>query len=186
RQKGLSPDETTLSTTVLRIAGDGQQKELRCVDLRRYADSSRATKQLTAIEQRLERLVAWAYAGGDAGVESALAMANEQLRREVPEAPPLQATDLQSARQAADGGLEVTFERRKVGAGQDPFTFVYAHMELPAEGAAKVTVKANLVAAALAADGKAAKELNLNPPAIASDSSVKYDYPIVYIRLARQ
>jgi RNA polymerase sigma factor (sigma-70 family) len=183
RQKGLSANEATLPTTVLRIAGDGQQKELRCADLRRYADSSPATKQLVAIEQRLERLIAWAYAGGDAGVESALAMANEQLRREVPEAPLLQASDLQSAIQGSDGGLEVTFERRKVA--QDPFTFVYARMERPTKGEANVVVKANL-AAPRAADGKAAKEINLNPPAIATDSSVKYDYPIVYIRLARQ
>jgi hypothetical protein len=41
-------------------------------------------------------------------------------------------------------------------------------------------------APARAAEGKSAKEsLNLDPPAIATDSSVKYDYPIVYVRLVR-
>jgi hypothetical protein len=33
---------------------------------------------------------------------------------------------------------------------------------------------------------RAPAALNLNPPAVATDSSVKIDYPIVYVRLLRQ
>src|SRR5262245_4180144 len=46
---------------------------------------------------------------------------------------------------------------------------------------------AKLAAAALSSDGKQANgRLNLDPPAIATDKSVKYDYPIVYVRVLRK
>src|SRR5262249_42931359 len=45
---------------------------------------------------------------------------------------------------------------------------------------------AGLVVRVFPADEKSAKSpLNLDPPAIATDPSVKYDYPIVYVRLLR-
>jgi hypothetical protein len=183
RRRGLALDAAARPLTVVHLCADGKAKELHCADLRRFGDSSPQTRQLAAIEQRLEQLLSWTYAGGDAGVATALRSANDELRRQFPEAPLLQAADLQTAVPKTDGSLELTFERRQVGT--EPFTFVYARLERPAQGEAKVIVKADL-ALARAADNKVPKEINLSPPSIATDPSVKYDYPIVYVRLLRQ
>jgi hypothetical protein len=61
-----------------------------------------------------------------------------------------------------------------------------AEIEDRPQGEAKAK-DANLAAAALSSDGKQANgRLNLDPPAIATDKSVKYDYPIVYVRVLRK
>ena len=159
RRRGLLPKSAGPPLTIVRLCADGQTKELRCPDLRCFGDNSPETKPLAAIEQRLERLRSWAYAGGNMGVAAALRSANDELRRQFPEAPLLEGSDLQAAVPNAEGGLEMTFERRGVGGEQEPFTFIYARLERSARGEFKVTVKADLAQAR--ADAKGAKELNL-------------------------
>ena len=121
-------------------------------------------------------------AGGDAGLASALQAANEQLRRQFPEAPPFTADDLQFAVRRA-GKTELAFERRQVSADRDPFSFIYARIERPAGGEPQVTVKANLAAAAK--PQRKAGPLDPRPKPIAADATVKYDYDIVYVRSPR-
>lgn len=146
-------------------------------------------RQLWAVQQRLERVVTWLHAGGNEGVASALQLANAELHRQFPEAPALTAVDLQAAYQEADGRSTITLERRAVSADRDPFTFAYVQIQQPAGGAAKVTVKANLGLVAKADIPDEHKPptgaLDVNPPPIASDATVKYDYDIVYVRAPR-
>src|SRR5262245_53142242 len=54
---------------------------------------------------------------------------------------------------------------------------------------AAVTIGLALLLGTLAGkpeEKRASAPINLDPPAVASDSSVKIDYPIVYVRLLRQ
>src|SRR5213075_2558501 len=96
------------------VSLDGRDRELRCTDPSAHAANSPEGARLAAIEGRIERLTAWAYVGGDPGVESTLAAANAQLRRDFPDAPPLVADDVRTAVQRTDGSSQVVFERRAV------------------------------------------------------------------------
>jgi RNA polymerase sigma factor (sigma-70 family) len=180
--------EADLPDSIIRICADNRELEVRCPDLRSGGERSPDVSKLQAVEKRLERLLTWAYAGGQPGVETALKAANEQLRRQFPEAPPLAPTDLQRAHQRADGGGELVFERRGISADHDLFSFVYAQIERLAQGEPRVVVKANLLAAKQAAEKpKLYKDaIGLEPPPIGKDPAVKYDFDIVYVRAPRE
>ncbi|MBL8797361.1 MAG: sigma-70 family RNA polymerase sigma factor [Planctomycetia bacterium] len=175
-------------TTTIHIVADGNDCRLQGADLVRYAMTSSAARQLLAIQQRLESLNTWLHAGEHAGVAAALRLANEQLGRQFPDAPLLTANDLHTALQRSDGTSEVVFERRGISADRDPFSFAYARIERPAQGEPRILVKANLVSTAGATVARKPKDepLNVNPPPIAKDESVKYDYDIVYVRAPRK
>ena len=102
----------------------------------------------------------------------------------------LTAADLQSARRQTDDRSELVLERRGIAADRDPFSFVYAKVDRSAKGEMTVTVRANLSAApGTGADGAEKLYLdpiNVNPPHISTDKSVKYDYDIVYVPRAAQ
>src|SRR5262249_19214242 len=59
----IQPGTNSL-TTQLRVCADGREHEIQFGDLRRLAGTVDEARQLAAIEERLERLVTWAYAGG--------------------------------------------------------------------------------------------------------------------------
>jgi len=198
-QQFFAIDPTKLPTgrpgtaTVLRVQANGKEHTVRVEALAAQAarlPDAKELAQLLAIQQKLERLATWIHAGEQAGVDVALKAANEQLKKQFPDAPALTADDLQSARQLTDGPREVVLERRKVNE-KDPFSFVWARVQHAGKGEAAVTVKANLGAPAVAAapTGKDEKlyldPIKLASPAIASDPSVKYDYDIVYVRAPR-
>jgi hypothetical protein len=185
-QDGLVPGSGATGATLLRVQGDGREHEVRFSDLRSHADCTRETKRLAAIEQRLGRLVHWAYAGGKTGLDAALKRANERLQKEFPDAPQLTAADLQSAVQKVNGSAHVILERRGVARDKNPFSFIYASLDWA--GAAEephVTVKANLADTPPSQDKKkpVARDLPVSLPVpVGSDKAVKYDYPIVYVR----
>jgi hypothetical protein len=114
-----------LPIAIVRVSADEREQEIRCADLQACAAGDDANR-LLAIERRLERLAIWTHAGGHAGVSRALQIANDQLRRQFPEAPLLTADDLRSAKQTGDGVVELTLERRGVaGNGKTVKQFVH-------------------------------------------------------------
>jgi hypothetical protein len=137
-----------LFSTVLSVRADNQQHEIRyateAVADRRCSDA----RQLVAIQQRLERLRNWTYAGGHAGLATAVRLANQELHRKFSGAPLLKDVDLTSAVQRPDGGSVVVLERYGVSADGNPFSFVHAGVERPREGEIMVAVRANLADAA--------------------------------------
>jgi hypothetical protein len=189
-QDGLAQSSGATGSTLLRVLADGREHEVRCVDLRAYADCTPETKRLAAIEKRLERLVHWVHAGGRAGLEAALERANQSLQKEFPEAPRFTAADLQFAVQKVNGSAQVIFERNGVARDRNPFSFIYASLDwASAEEDPHVSVKANL------ADTPGPSQQNKKvvakdlppglPKPVANDKAVKYDYPIVYVRAPR-
>ena len=160
-------------SAVLRVSVDGRAREVRCVDFAGGEGGAEAAR-LYAIRQRLERLVAWAYAGGDAGVAAAVDAANAQLRRDFPDAPPLRAEDVRSAVQRTDGSAQVVLERRAVASDKNPFSFVYARVEKDSPaGAARVVARADLSAAAAGARVKRpARSLRSTSPSSARSASM--------------
>jgi len=187
RQLGIPETKAGRLATMLQIQADGQERALRCTDLARQAQQTEAAQHLLAVQHRLERLITWIHAGEEPGVTAALRLANDRLRQEFPEAPPLTASDLQGALQRADNSGELIFERRGVSADRDPFSFVYVRIDRPAAGEPQITVKANLASTLAGEVARKPNEtpLNVNPPPIGSDASVKYDYDIVYVRAPR-
>lgn len=190
-KKGVS--SRSGAATVLRIQANAKQNDVRCDALpsrARACPDIKELQQLASIQQRLERLATWIHAGEKAGVEAALKSANEQLKKQFPEAPALTADDLQSAQQRADGHSELTLERRRIS-DKDPFSFVYARVQKATDGEAKVVVRANLGVAPEAKPPSGDKEklyldpINVDPPHISTDPTVKYDYDIVYVRAPR-
>jgi RNA polymerase sigma factor (sigma-70 family) len=181
--------------TLLRIQANGKQHEVRFEALTAQArkfPEIQQLKQLAAVQTRLEKLAVWLHAGGQPGVDGAVKSANEQLKKQFPESPALTATDLQTAKQQADGTTLLTFERRGV-VEKEPFSFVYASVRQPASGDPKVTVRANLVAAAGNAKPPSGEKermyldpINLTVPDISTDPTVKFDYDIVYVRTPRK
>jgi RNA polymerase sigma factor (sigma-70 family) len=182
-------------TTTFRIRADGRDHEVHCAALseslaRQFADVPEVGR-LRNLQQRLERLVTLMHAGGKEGVATSVKAANDQLRRQFPEAPPLTAADLQSAHQQADGRTELTFERRGVAADRDPFSFVYVRIDRPVQGEALITVRASLTST-VGSGSQAPPEklyldpINVTPQPIAADASVRYDYDIVYVRMPRK
>jgi RNA polymerase sigma factor (sigma-70 family) len=172
-------------TTNLHIRADGKDHALRCSTRAAVTPDAR---KLQAIEQRLERLVAWVNAGQQPGLDAAVRLANEHLNSQFPDAPLLTPSDLQSALQTDDGQSEVTLERRGVSKDRDPFSFVYARVERAGQGQPKVTAKANLEGqsgTARVTKKPNTEPINVEPPPIAKDPTVKYDYDIVYVRAPR-
>src|SRR5205823_6303314 len=79
-----------------------------------------------------------------------------------------------------------------VAGDREPFSFVYARVERTAQGDARVTIKANLGDTSVAQKDAVKPEakrylepLSLDPPPIAKDPAVVYDYDIVYVRAPR-
>jgi RNA polymerase sigma factor (sigma-70 family) len=193
-KKGYPAGFRDAPTTTFHIRADGKDHEVRCQALgeglaRQFPDVPEIAR-LRNLQQRLDRLVTVMHAGGNDGVAAAVKSANEQLRRQFPEAPPLAAADLQSAHQQADGRAELTFERRGVAADRDPFSFVYVRIDRPVQGDATVTVRASLTSTAGVYQPPPEKlyldPINVTPPPIAGDASVRYDYDIVYVRFPRK
>ncbi len=177
------------ATVVLQVHADGREHEVRCPDFAHLGEDAPEAGHLRAIGRRLERLAGWAYAGGRDGVAAALGHANRRLSQDFPKAPALTDDDFRSAGPRPDGGTEVAFERRGVAPDGNPFSFVYARLEMPArKGDPRVTVKADLSAAAPAkADDRPPRgPFDVHPRPIARDSSVKYDYDIIYVRAPRK
>jgi RNA polymerase sigma factor (sigma-70 family) len=180
---------TGAATAVVQVRADGREHEVHCPDFARLGQDSPDADHLRAIGRRLERLAGWAYAGGKDGVAAALEHANRRLSQDFPKASPLAADDFQSAGPRSEGGTEVSFERRGVAPDGNPFSFVYARLEMPAtKGEPRVTVKADLSAAAppKADDRPPRGPFDLHPRPIAKDPSIKYDYDIVYVRAPRK
>jgi hypothetical protein len=172
-------------TTSLHIRADGKDRALRRPS---HVVATSDARKLQAIEQRLERLVAWVNAGQRPGVDAAVRLANEQLASQFPDAPLLTPSDLQSALRTDDDQSEVTLERRGVSKDRDPFSFVYARIERAGQGQPKVTAKANLEGqsgTARVTKKPNTEPINVEPPPIAKDPTVKYDYDIVYVRAPR-
>ncbi len=188
-QDGLAPSTVEMDATVLRVCADGREHVVRCSDLHSYADRADETKRLAAIQQRLQRLVHWSYAGGQPGIEAALKRANERLRQEFPEAPLLSAGDLQFAVQKVNGSAQAIWERTSVAKDKNPFSFVHARLDwASAEEEPQVIVKANLADTPTPKPGKKKENKDLppgQPVPVAADKTVKYDYPIVYVRAPR-
>jgi hypothetical protein len=186
---GATPAGSGARSVTLCVSVDGRDRELHCTDPAGNAARGAEAARLAAIERRLERLTAWAYAGGDAGVESTLAAANAQLRRDFPDAPPLAGDDVRTAVQRTDGSSQVVFERRAVAADHNPFSFVYARVEKDTATAdARVVIRADLATADAA--GPALKQkrkgpFNIVPTPIAQEKGVNWNYPIVYVRVPR-
>ncbi len=177
------------ATVLLKVQADGREHEVRGPDPSRLGGESPEAGHVRAIGERLERLAGWVYAGGREGVAAALEHANRQVDRDFPETPRLRADDFQSAEPRAGGGTEVVFERRGVAPDGNPFSFVYARLEVPAKGEPRVTVKADLASRGSNAEpsNKPKKgPLDVQPKPIATDPTVKYDYDIVYVRSPRK
>jgi RNA polymerase sigma factor (sigma-70 family) len=182
------PGRSGAATVSLEVQADGRKHALRCPDPAHLDPHVPEAGHLRAISERLEKLAGWAYAGGHEGVSAALEHVNRQVSRDFPEAPRLSADDFQLARPCADGNTEVVFERRGVAPDGNPYSFVYARLEVPKEGKPQVTVKASLTPTAPKADSPRKPRTaprDVHPRAIADDPTVKYDYDIVYVRVPR-
>lgn len=126
-------------TTVLRVKTAAKEHEVSQYSLKATAESHKNIKalaQLTAIEARLQRLMHETRAGGKAALDDIVKVANEHLKKQLPEAAPLTAADLQEAFVKADGEKQVNFYRL----GQGPGAYVLVKLVLPAKGPAKVEV----------------------------------------------
>jgi RNA polymerase sigma factor (sigma-70 family) len=180
-------DDVRQTRTSLRVQADGREHEIRCPDLRLHAEDCSEARQLLAILERLEHLRAWAYAGGQEGLAASLRLANEELRRQFPEAPLLKADDLQAALQQANGTAWLNLERRGVASDGNPYSFIYARLEQLAGDKPQVTIKADLSVAAAEPqkDGNKKGAPDLTPKTFAEDPTIKLDYPIVYVRVPR-
>ncbi|MBY0524295.1 MAG: sigma-70 family RNA polymerase sigma factor [Gemmataceae bacterium] len=190
-RKGRPINFRDAPTTTLRIQANGREHEVRCQalteGLARQFPEVKEVGQLRAIQHRLERLVTLIQAGGPEGVALAVAAANQQLATQFPDAPPFTAADLQSAQQRPDGRIDLVLERRGISEDKDPFSFVYARIERGG-GEAKVTVRASLISTVGTTPAEPKQYLdpiNVNPPSILTDPSVRYDYDIVYVRTPR-
>jgi RNA polymerase sigma factor (sigma-70 family) len=180
-------DDVRQSRTTVQVSADGRENEIRCPDLRLHTQDSPETRQLTAILERLEQVRLWAYAGGHSGLDAALRLANEELRRQFPEAPLLGPKDLQAALQQANGTAWLNLQRHGVAPDGNPYSFVYARVEQLAGEKPRATIKADLSVSAAdpKKDDKQKGPPNLKPVPFADDPTVKIDYPIVYIRVPR-
>jgi hypothetical protein len=189
RKAGLSADGPALFNIQLQLHVNGKTHEVRCADLAANAERTPAARKLFAIQEQLEKLKAWAYAGGNVGVEAALKLANDALLQDFPEAAPLAPDDLRSAIQRTNGSAQIVFERRGVAPDKNRFSFIYASVDKDSsEAPAKVTVRASL--SPLSTGQPALKQVRkgpfaVDPPPIATDPTIHYDYPIVYIRAPR-
>jgi len=189
RKAGLAVDGAGRSRTTLRVRTEAKDHQVDCIDLDEHGDTSPEAARLVAIHKRLERLVAWAYLGGDTGLVQAVKLANDHLTRELPDVAPLTADDLLSAVERTNGSSQIIFERRGVAADKNPFSFVQAMIakDMP-QAEARVTVRASLATAEIdkAQTRRPQKgPFKLDPPPVASDKSVNWDYPIVYVRAPR-
>lgn len=170
----------------VRLSADSRDHEVEWLKPVQSADRAR----LQAIGQRLEHLENWTYAGGTAGAETALRSINAQLQLQFPDVPGLTAADLQTVQRQGGTVRKITFERRGLAADSNPYSFVFGVVEQAAGAEPKVTVKANLLAANDQGDTKpfprrtwdAAQDF---PPQASMDKTVKFDYPIVYVRVPR-
>ena len=111
--KGVGVDPGEGLTTIIRIKTAAKEHEVKVFALANHVNQYKEIKalaQLLAVEQRLNRVKQEATAGGSAEVGKLLALANEQLRKEYPDAQPLTAVDLQAARWQQDT-LVVSFFR---------------------------------------------------------------------------
>ncbi len=187
RKEGISSEGRVVDE--VRVRADAKDHEVRGQDIAANAERTAEAKKLAAIVHRLEQLKAWAYAGGDSGLKHSLAAANEKLRADFPDASPLTADDLQSAVQRTNGSTQVFFHRRGVAADKNEYSFIHASYEKDSpDAAAKVSVRASLTA--LFAEAEPLKQVRqgpflVDPPPVASDPTIQFDYPIVYIRAPR-
>lgn len=138
-QGGGAPLVADDMTTVLRIKTAAKEHEVSQYALKATAEGNKNIKalaQLHAIEVRLQRLMHEARAGGKTALDGIVKVANEHLKKQLPEAAALTAADLQDAFVKADGEKQVNFYRL----GQGPGAFVLVKLTLPAKGEPKVEV----------------------------------------------
>jgi hypothetical protein len=129
------------STTVIRIKTAAKEHEGRYYAASAFANQYKDLKalaQFVAVERRLSRAMYEATAGGPEEVGKLVQVVNERLKKEYPDAAPLTAADLQSARWQGEDTLVATFTRM----GAQPNSFVTGTVTRPAKGEAKVFVKA--------------------------------------------
>jgi len=175
---GLPPEGSGVFSMSMRVKVEGKEHEVRCVDLAANAERGPLAKKLAAIHGRFERLRAWAYAGGAKGLEASLKVANEQLHRDFPEAPLLTADDLQSALQRTNGSAQVLLERRGVAPDKNRFSFIHAAVDKDSpQGTPRASIRASLASLPNGSDVKQARKgpFLVDPPAIASDPSIRFD-----------
>jgi hypothetical protein len=143
KKKGVGIAVGGGSTTVIRIKTAAKEHEARYYALGTFAKQYKDIKalaQLEAVEQRLTRVVNESVAGGPEEIAKLLALVNDRLKKEYPDAPPLTAAELQSARWQGQDTLIVRFFR----GGDQPGTFVSGQVTRPAKGEPKLFVKAKL------------------------------------------
>jgi hypothetical protein len=131
------------STTIIRIKTAAKEHEARYYAPAAFAQQYKNIKalgELVAVEQRLQRVVHEAVAGGPDEITKALALVNERLKKDYPDARPLTAADLQAARWQGQDTLIVSFFRR----GAQPDLFVAGTVTRPAKGDPTVFVKAKV------------------------------------------
>ncbi len=142
KKKGMGIGVGGASTTVIRVKTAAKEHEAKYYGLAAFAQhykDIKALTQLAAVERRLQRVMYESLAGGPNTIAKLLAVANERLKKDYPDARPLTTADLEFARWHA-GDLTVRFFRR----GERPDLFVAATVMQPDPGAAKATVKAKL------------------------------------------
>lgn len=114
--RGLRPRVADAPTTEVRITADNRTIVASWyaldVDARRYPDVP-GLVGLSNLQRKLEALRREIYAGGQEGIQKALALVNEALKAKYPDVPPLEERDLQSAWQMASGETVITFYRRE-------------------------------------------------------------------------
>lgn len=102
-------------------------------------------QQLSAINQRLNRLMNVTRLGGEKNVKAALELANAELKKKYPKAPPLTMQDFRSANVRKNGQKTVSFGRYgRTADGKSDGTYTNVTLQYPPEGKPKVFVRAKL------------------------------------------
>ncbi len=108
RARGPGPIIADASTTTLTVHANGQSKT---VQLPQGDARIEELQRIGAIRSRLERLRAVIQLGGKDEVERWLKVANQHLKQQQPNAPPLTADHFQSGSQRAPGSYFIQFQR---------------------------------------------------------------------------
>lgn len=129
------------AATVIRINVNGESKEVSHYALGMLGQGIEELQQLYAIQRRLMQVQSVVQLGGKEEVKKWLEAVNAELKDKFPAAPPLEASDLASGGQRADGSLYVSFQRVvKDEADGPPAEVTSGFVNKPADGEPQINV----------------------------------------------
>jgi len=108
------------ATVVVRVHADGRTNEASYYPSGIDESKIKPMRQFAAIRKRLQQVSSIVQLGGSEKVAKWLQLANAKLHAQFPDVKPLEAKDLQSGAERADGSIFVHFTRIPIGADGKP------------------------------------------------------------------